>query len=111
MKQWRQDARARGLVIARPKYRRFSNKPRGRGPGPQSCTAHWAEMVQWLEENPDQTALELLTEFQARYPGFYSRGHLRTLRRRVQVWRRKAIQRLICKMQDHTQDVSSGATA
>lgn len=111
VKQWRQDARARGVVIAQPKYRRFSNKPRGRGPGPQSCTAHWAEMVQWLEENPDQTAVELLTEFQARYPGFYSRSHLRTLRRRVQVWRREAIQRLICKMQDHTQDVSSGATA
>jgi hypothetical protein len=111
VKQWRQDARARGVVIARPKYRRFSNNPRGRGPGPQSCTAHWAEMVQWLEKNPDQTAVELLTEFQARYPGFYTGSHLRTLRRRVQVWRREAIQRLICNMQDHTQDVSSGTTA
>jgi hypothetical protein len=110
VKQWRQDARARGVVIGRLKYRCFSNKPRGRGPGPQSCTAHWAEMVQWLEENPDQTAAELLTEFQARYPGFYRRSHLRTLRRRVQVWRREAIQRLICKIQDHTQDVSSGTT-
>ena len=111
VKQWRQDARARGVVIARPKYRRFSNNPRGRGPGPQSCTAHWAEMVRWLEENPDQTAAELLTEFQARHAGFYTRSHLRTLRRRVQVWRREAIQRLMCNMQDHTQDVSSGTTA
>lgn len=111
VKQWRQDARARGVVIARPKYRRFSSKPRGRGPVPQSCTAHWAEMLQRLEEHPDQTAADLLTEFQARYPGFYSRSHLRTLRRRVQVWRREAIQRLIVKMQHHTQDVSSGATA
>lgn len=111
VKQWRQDARARGVVIPRPKYRRFSNKPRGHGPGPQSCTAHWAEMLQWLEEHPDQTAVELLTEFQARYPGIYNRSHLRTLRRRVHVWRREAIQRLICKMQDHTQDVSSAATA
>lgn len=111
VKQWRQDARARGVVIPRAKYRRFSNKPRGRSPGRQSCTAHWAEMLQWLEEHPDQTAVELLTEFQARYPGFYNRSHLRTLRRRLQVWRREAIQRLICKMQDHTQDVSSAATA
>jgi hypothetical protein len=109
VKQWRQDARARGVVIGRLKYRRFSSKPRGRGPGPQSCTAHWAEMVQWLEENPDQTAIELLTEFQARYPGIYSRSHLRTLRRRVQVWRREAIQRLICKIKDLTQDVTAGA--
>lgn len=111
VKRWRQDARARGVVIPRPKYRRFSNKPRGHGPGPQSCTAHWTEMLQWLEEHPDQTAVELLIEFQARYPGTYNRSHLRTLRRRLQVWRREAIQRLICKMQDHTQDVSSAATA
>jgi hypothetical protein len=64
-----------------------------------------------LAENRDQTAVELLIEFQARYPGLYSRSHLRTLRRRVQVWRREAIQRLICKLQDHTQDVSSRTTA
>jgi hypothetical protein len=48
VKQWRQDARSRGVVIARPRYRRFSSKPRGSGSRPQSCTAHWAEMLQWL---------------------------------------------------------------
>lgn len=111
VQQWRQDARARGVVIGRPEYRRFSHKPRGRGPGRQSCTAHWAEMVQWLQEHPDQTAVELLTEFQARYPGMYSRSHLRTLRRRLQIWRREAIQRLICELRDSTQDVGSGAAA
>jgi hypothetical protein len=46
-----------------------------------------------------------------RYPGFYKTSHLRTLRRRVQIWRRQAIQRLISKMQDHTQDVGSGPPA
>ncbi len=107
VKQWRQDARARGVVIPPTKYRRFSNKPRGRSPVPYSSTAHWPEMTQWLEEHPDQTAVELLTEFQARYPGLYRRNHLRTLRRRVQVWRREAIQRLIFELQEHSQDVSS----
>ena len=58
-------------------------------------------------EHPDQTAKELLIEFQARYPGIYRRSHLRTLRRRVQVWRREAIQRLIFKLQEHSKDVSS----
>jgi hypothetical protein len=57
--------------------------------------------------HPDQTAKELLIEFQARYPGTYRRSHLRTLRKRVQVWRREAIQRLIFELQEHTQDVSS----
>jgi hypothetical protein len=111
VKQWRQDARARGVVIPSPEYRRFNNNPRGRGPGPQSCTAHWPEMLQWMDEHPDETAIGLLTEFQARYPGIYRRSHLRTLRRRVQVWRRDAIQRLILKLQEHTQDVSSQASA
>jgi hypothetical protein len=107
VKQWRQDARARGVVIPPTKYRRFSNKPRGPGVAPYSCTAHWQEMTQWLEEHPDQTAVELLTEFQARYPGLYRQSHLSTLRRRVRVWRREAIQRLICKLQEHSHDVSS----
>jgi hypothetical protein len=106
VKQWRQDARALGVVLPPTKYRRFSNKPRGPGAVPYSCVAHLNEMHQWLEEHPDQTAKELLIEFQARYPGIYRRSHLRTLRKRVQVWRREAIQRLIFKLQDHTQDVS-----
>lgn len=67
-------------------------------------------MIQCLEARPDQTAVELLVEFQARYPGCYTRSHLRTLRRRVQIWRRETIQRLISKMHDHTQDVGSQAT-
>lgn len=108
VKAWRQDARARGVVIDPLKYRCVSKKPRGRGPGPQRFIDHWPEMLQCLEARPDQTAVELLTEFQARYPGLYRASHLRTLRRRVQGWRREAIQRLICEMKDHTQDVSSG---
>jgi len=111
VKVWRQDARARGVVIGRLKYRCVSKKPRGRGPGPQRFVDHWPEMLQYLEQRPDQTAVELLVEFQARYPGFYSASHLRTLRRRLQVWRRQAIQRLICEMQDFTQDVGSGVAA
>jgi hypothetical protein len=63
-------------------------------------------MLQCLEARPDQTAVELLTEFQARYPGFYGRSHLRTLRRRLQVWRRQTIQRLICEMKELTLDVT-----
>lgn len=111
VKVWRQDARARGVVIGRLKYRCVGKKPRGRGPGPKRFTAHWPEMLQCLEARPDQTAAELLIEFQARYPGFYSSTHLRTLRRRVQVWRRQTIQRLICEMKDFTQDVGSSVAA
>jgi hypothetical protein len=90
---WRQDAQARGVVIGPKTYRLVSDKPRGRRP--DIFKDHWTEMVQCLEEDPDQTALELLIEFQARYPGRYSRRQLYTLQTRVRTWRREAIDRLL----------------
>ncbi len=111
VKAWREDARARGVVIGSLKYRCVGKKPRGRGPGPQRFVDHWPEMLRCLEARPDQTAKELLIEFQARYPGIYDATHLRTLRRRVSVWRREAIQRLICEMPDFTKDISSTVVA
>ena len=111
VKVWREDARARGVVIGSLKYRCVGKKPRGRGPGPQRFVDHWPEMLQWLEARPDQTAKELLIEFQARYPGVYQATHLRTLRRRVSVWRREAIQRMIYEIPDFTKDISSTVVA
>jgi uncharacterized protein YbjQ (UPF0145 family) len=52
-------------------------------------------MAQCLEDQPDQTALELLVEFQSRYPGYYSQRQLHTLQKRVRAWRQQAIKRLI----------------
>jgi hypothetical protein len=91
--EWREQARARGVVIGPKTYRRHSDKPRGRRP--ETFSRHWDEMAQCLEENPDQTALELLVEFQARYPGEYSSTQLHTMHRRVRAWRQQAVRRLI----------------
>jgi hypothetical protein len=52
------------------KWRNLSHKPRGIRPDP--FKAHWAEMLECLEARPDQTALELLLEFRARYPERYT---------------------------------------
>jgi hypothetical protein len=52
-------------------------------------------MVRHLEAQPDQTALELLVEFQARYPERYHLRNLSALHRRVRVWRREAAKQLI----------------
>jgi hypothetical protein len=52
-------------------------------------------MVECLEEYADQTALELLVEFQVRYPVRHSQRQLHTLPKRVRVRRRKAVQRLV----------------
>src|SRR6185437_7061856 len=80
-------------VIGPKSYRRLSDKPRGRRP--DIFKDHWEEMARCLEERPDQTALELLVEFQTRHPGRYSLRQLYTLQRRVRAWRQQAVQRLI----------------
>ncbi|ESX09206.1 hypothetical protein X767_32935 [Mesorhizobium sp. LSJC264A00] len=90
---WRQAARARGVVVGPKTYRRLNDKPRGRRP--DIFKDHWEEMARCLEERPDQTALELLVEFQVRYPGRYSLRQLHTLQKRVRAWRQQAVQRLI----------------
>jgi len=90
---WPQAARARGVVVGPKTYRRLSDRPRGRRPN--IFREHWEEMARCLEEQPDQTALELLVEFQARYPGQYSLRQLHTLQKRVRAWRRQAVQRII----------------
>jgi hypothetical protein len=103
--RWRQDARARGVVIGAKTYRRSRDKPWGTRP--DIFKDHWQEMVQCLEENPDQTALELLVEFQARHPGRYSLRQLYTLQKRVRKWRQEAVQRLIADVGTHTRNLSS----
>lgn len=103
VRQWREDARARGIEIGPLRYRQ-SPKPRTRR-RPDPLQANWSEMLQCLETDPDQTARELLTTFQTRYPNRYHVGHLRTLQRRLKIWRRDVVQRLICEMEGFTEDV------
>jgi len=103
--RWRQDARARGVVIGPKTYRRTRDKRWGTRP--DIFKDHWQEMAQCLEESPDQTALELLVEFQARYPGRYGLRQLYTLQKRVRKWRQEAVQRLIADVGSQTRSVSS----
>jgi hypothetical protein len=51
----------------------------------------WAEIEQWLAEEPERTAKSLLRQLQERHPGQYGAGQLRTLQRRVKEWRKEAI--------------------
>jgi hypothetical protein len=105
VKVWRRDARARGVVIDHIKWRNLTHKPRGIRPDP--FKAHWAEMLECLEARPDQTALELLLEFRARYPERYTLRQLATMRRRLRLWRREAVKQLICDSKGLTQDVAA----
>jgi hypothetical protein len=93
--RWRKDARARGVVIGRRTHRNSESRARRRA---DPFRAHWGEMLQCLEADPDQTAAQLLIDFRVRYPDRYEHRHLRTLQRRLKIWRREAVQRLICEM-------------
>jgi hypothetical protein len=103
VRQWREDARARGIEVGSLRYRPSSKSRTRRRPDP--LAAIWPEMLQQLETDPDQTARELLAQFQARYPDRYRLGHLRTVQRRLRIWRQQAVQRLICDMEGMTADL------
>ena len=49
------------------------------------------ELHQWFLEAPDRTAKSLLRQLQERYPGRYPDNQLRTLQRRLRVWRSQMI--------------------
>lgn len=106
--RWRKEARSLGIVIGPKTYRRLSDKPRGCKP--RLFKEHWAEMTACLEAQPDQTAQELLIEFQARYPGRYRDGHVYTLQRYVRKWRQQEIQRLICDVSSNSEVLARSAT-
>ena len=98
---WREDARARGAVIGK-RSNQTSGLPRTWRTRVNPFDAHWPELCEWLGEDPDQTGLELFAKLKSKYPDCYTDGQLRTLQRRLKCWRREAVKRLICEMQDFT---------
>jgi hypothetical protein len=55
----------------------------------------WPELRRWAEAEPDLTARQMLQCLQARYPDSYPDGQLRTLQRRLKVWRGEMARELI----------------
>ena len=52
-------------------------------------------LLGWLEERPDLEAKEMLQRLQASGFGQYPDGQLRTLQRRVRLWRMRIVQELV----------------
>ena len=48
-----------------------------------------AQLHEWFKAEPWRTGRELLRRLQAEHPGTYSDGLLRTLQRRLKIWRSK----------------------
>jgi hypothetical protein len=55
----------------------------------------WPVLLSWLGERPDMEAKEMLKRLQATGYGEFSDGQLRTLQRRVRVWRMRIVQQLV----------------
>ena len=55
----------------------------------------WPEVRRWAEAEPDLTGRQLLQRLQAHYPGSHPDGQLRTLQRRLKVWRGEMARELI----------------
>ena len=47
----------------------------------------WCDVLSWLQEDPDASAVVLLNRLKPAHPDRFSDTHLRTLQRRVQQWR------------------------
>ena len=55
----------------------------------------WCDVLGWLQEDPDPSAVALLGRLQEMEPDRFSRAHLRTLQRRVQQWRGIMVNKLV----------------
>jgi hypothetical protein len=91
----------RGLATAwkggevRPTHRRPQKPLRNWRTRKDPFEGVWLIMRAWLDDEPDQTAKELLQRLQAEHPGAFPNGQLRTLQRRVQAWRSAAARQLV----------------
>ena len=77
---WRQDA-------ARTSRERRVQPPRTWRTRPDPFEGVSCDVLGWLQEDPDASAVVLLGRLQEAEPDRFSRAHLRTLQRRVQQWR------------------------
>ena len=67
---------------ARPKVARKRDRRR-----PDPFAAVTLDLRSWFEAEPAQTGRELLERLQAAHPGVYPEARLRTLQRRLKIWR------------------------
>jgi hypothetical protein len=62
---------------------------------PDPFAAVTSTLREWFEAEPWHTSRQLLERLQDQHPGIYPNGLLRTLQRRLKVWRREAALRMV----------------
>ena len=79
----------------RPTHRQEAKPGRRGRTRPDPSAAVWPVLLGWLEERPDMEAKSMLKQLQASGFGEFPDGQLRTLQRRVRVWRKQVVQQLV----------------
>ena len=62
---------------------------------PDPILAVSVELKTWWDAEPGRTSRELLEQIQAKYPGMYPDGLIRTVQRRVKIWRAATAHELV----------------
>ena len=83
-----QAGEVRPTAQAKPKSRRGRRRP-------DPLTAVTAELRAWFEADPSRSGGELLVRLQAAYPGRYPDCLLRTVQRRLKIWRAEVASALV----------------
>ena len=79
----------------RPTHQSKPKAPRHWRTHKDAFEAVWPRVLAWLQEEPDRTGSELLLRLQEERPGEFPDAQLRTLQRRLKVWRRAAARKLV----------------
>lgn len=79
----------------RPTHRREPKPGRWWRSRPDPFAEVWPVLLSWLEEQPDMEAKAMLKRLQASGHGEFLDGQLRTLQRRVRIWRMQIVKRLV----------------
>ena len=79
---------------ANPKVKSKPKKARERR-RPDPLVAVTADLKAWFEASPGRSGRELLDQLQAEYPGQYLDGLLRTVQRRLKIWRGDRTEQLV----------------
>ena len=67
----------------------------------------WADILLWLQNDPDCTAKSLFQRLKKKYPEQFVDGQLRTLQRRIGEWRHTMARKLVFSGMDDINDVEA----
>jgi hypothetical protein len=98
----------------RPTHRKHKSRPHDWRTREDPFKEVGAQILLWLQEEPDRTAKSLFQKLKQKYPGKFGSGQLRTLQRRIAEWRQAMAKKLVFEDTEepiHVEAVTKNATS